>query len=78
MSVSVYICHVVRVYSTTDAEADADADDIDISDESILNSSLASEWLLLVVVVVVAASCCCCNHLIVILSAFCFVPMSSM
>lgn len=74
MCVYVYICHVV--YSTTDAEADAD--DIDISNESILNSSLASEWLLLVVVVVVAASCCCCNHLIVILSAFCFVPMSSM
>lgn len=71
---SVYICHVV--YSTTDAEADADADDIDISNESILNSSLASEWLLLVVVV--SASCCCCNHLIVILSAFCFVPISSM
>lgn len=37
------------VYTTTDA----DADDIDISDESILNSSLASEWLLLVVVVAV-------------------------
>lgn len=45
----VHVCVCLLVYTTTDA----DADDIDISDESILNSSLASEWLLLVVVVAV-------------------------